>query len=158
MSCQDLSNASNNVVDFFTRPVTNGAKKITADTKNFWNTKVGDVVTIGKDVSLQTNKVADTSTIQKINIWKKNLVDQALSDNKLVSMGICEYVLIQVNKIYNNTAFLSSVILLLFILLYSFVRIVFWVMTGVTFILFKILYRSKVYRITKVMKEVDEIE
>ena len=158
MTCQELSNRSSNVVDFFTRPVTDGAKKITTTTKSFWNATVGDVVSIGKDISLQTSKKSDISTIQKINAWKKNLFDQALSDNRIVSMGICDYVLTQVNKIYNNPVFLSSVVLLLFVLLYGFVRIVFWVMTGVTFILFKILYRSGVYRITKVMKEVDEIE
>jgi len=158
MTCQDLSNASNSVVNFFTRPVVDGAEKISANTKSFWDGTVGDVITLGKEMSLQTSKVADTSIIQKINIWKENLVDQALEDNQLVSMGICEYVLSQVNKIYNNPAFLSSVVLLLFVLLYSFVRIAFRVMTGVTFVVFKILYRAKVYRVTKVVREVEEIE
>jgi hypothetical protein len=33
LSCQDLSNASDSVVNFFMRPVTDGAKKITASTQ-----------------------------------------------------------------------------------------------------------------------------
>lgn len=158
LSCQDLSNASDRVVNFFTRPVTDGAKKITASTTSFWNTKVGDIVKEGKTVSLQTNDKSNTSFIQKINTWKKNLIDQALSDNNTVSMWICDYVLSQVNKIYNNPAFLTSVVFLLFILLYSFVRIVFWVMSWLAFILFKILFRLKLYRVEKVMEEVERIE
>jgi len=128
LTCQDISNASDSVVNFFTSPVTNGANKISTDTTNFRNTKVGDIAKIGNTVSLATNKSANTSVIQKINTWKKNLIDQALADNNTVSMGICDYVLSEVNRIYNNPAFLSSVVFLLFILLYSFVRIVFWVM------------------------------
>ncbi len=73
-------------------------------------------------------------------------------------MGICDYVLNQVNKIYNNPAFLTSVIFLLFILLYSFVRIVFWVMAGLAFLIFKMLLWLKLYRIEKVMEEVERIE
>jgi hypothetical protein len=86
LSCQDLSNASDRVVNFFTRPVTDGAKKITADTANFRSTKVGDIVKEGKSVSLQTNDKSNFSFIQKINTWKKNLIDQALADNNTVSM------------------------------------------------------------------------
>ncbi|MEI8090868.1 MAG: hypothetical protein WCG98_01015 [bacterium] len=73
-------------------------------------------------------------------------------------MGICDYVLNQVNKIYNNPAFLTSVILLLFILLYSFVRIVFWVMAGLAFMIFKIFLWFRLYRVTKVMEEVERME
>lgn len=158
LTCQDLSNASDNVVNFFTRPVTDGAKKITASTESFWHTKLGDIVKEGKTVSLQTNSKNNSSLVQKINTWKKNLIDQALSDNNTVSMGICDYVLTQVNKIYNNPAFLTSVVFLLFILLYSFVRIVFWVMAWLAFVIFKILFLLRIYRVTTQMEEVEKIE
>lgn len=158
LTCQDLSNASDSVVNFFTRPVTDGAKKITASTTSFWNTKVSDVFNIGNTVSLSTNTATNKSLIQQINTWKKNLIDQALADNSTVSMGICDYVLTQVNKIYNNPAFLTSVVFLLFILLYSFVRIVFWVMTWLAFVIFKVLWRCGLYRVTKVIEEVERIE
>ncbi len=158
LTCEGLSNASDSVVNFFTRPVTEGAKKITASTQWFRNTKVSDVAKIGSTVSLSTSTSTNKSLIQQINSWKKNLIDQALADNTSVSMGICDYVLNQVNKIYNNPAFLTSVILLLFILLYSFVRIVFWVMAGLAFMIFKIFLWFRLYRVTKVMEEVERME
>ena len=158
LTCQDLSNASDSVVNFFTRPVTNWANVVQANTQSFWNTKVGDIANIGNTVSLATSKSANTSLIQKINTWKKNIIDQALADNNTVSMGICDYVLSEVNKIYNNPTFLTSVVFLLFILLYSFVRIVFWVMAWLAFIIFKILFWLGLYHTTKEMQEVERIE
>lgn len=158
LSCQDLSNASDRVVHFFTAPITDGAKKIEVNTSTFWHTKIGDVAILGQDVSLQTNAPKNNSFVGTINIRKKNLIDQALSNNSTVSMGICDYVLTELNKIYANPTFLTSVILLLFILLYSFVRIVFWVMTGLAFIIFKILLRLQLYRIKKTWAEVESIE
>ncbi|MCX6822461.1 MAG: hypothetical protein NTX91_00490, partial [candidate division SR1 bacterium] len=131
---------------------------IQANTQGFRQSKVSDIATIGTTVSLATSKSANTSVIQKINSWKKNLIDQALADNNTVSMGICDYVLGEVNKIYNNPAFLTSVVFLLFILLYSFVRIVFWVMAGLAFMIFKILFWLGLYHTIKEMQEVERIE
>jgi hypothetical protein len=158
LTCQDLSNASDSVVNFFTRPVTDGAKKISASTQWFRNTKVSDVAKISNTVSLSTNTSSSKSLIQQINSWKKTLIDQALADNSTVSMGICDYVLTQVNKIYNNPAFLTSVVFLLFILLYSFVRIVFWVMAWLAFIIFKLFFLCGLYTTRKEFVEVERIE
>lgn len=157
-SCQDLSNASNRVVDAFTQPVTNGAKKITINTQNFRNTRVSDIISAGKTVSLQTTKTSQSPLIQTINTWKKNLIDQALQDNNTVSMGICDYLLTAVNKIYDKPAFLTSIVILLFLLLYGFVRIVFYVMSFLWFIIFQILKLMGVYKKIRIMKEVTEIE
>jgi hypothetical protein len=73
-------------------------------------------------------------------------------------MGICDYLLGQMNQIYENPAFKTSVILLMFLLLYGFIRIVFWVMTGIAFVIFKIMFASKAYHIHTVMKEVEDLE
>jgi hypothetical protein len=96
--------------------------------------------------------------VQKFNTFKKNLIDQTLKDNSTVNMGICDYLLGQMNQIYDNPAFKTSVILLMFLLLYGFVRIVFWVMTGIAFVIFKILFGLKVYHVHTVMKEVEDLE
>ena len=64
-----------------------------------------------------------------LNEYKKNLIDQAITDNKNVNMGICDYVLGQMNTIYNTPGFKVSVIVLMFLLLYGFIRIEFWIMT-----------------------------
>jgi len=96
--------------------------------------------------------------VQKFNAFKKNLIDQTLKDNSTVNMGICDYLLGQINQIYENPAFKTSVILLMFLLLYGFVRIVFWVMTGIAFVMFKIMFALKAYRIHTEMKEVEDLE
>ena len=157
-TCQDLSDTSNRVIQLFTKPVANGVEKVTTDTSAIFTTKVKDIASIGSDISLQTQTSNYSKVIQNINSYKANFIDQALKDNKTVNMGICDYVLWEINKIYNNPAFKVSVILLMFLLLYGFIRIEFWVMTGIAFIVFKIMFWSKAYRIRKVMKEVEELE
>ena len=157
-TCQDLSDASSRVVSFFTNPVEKGMEKIKTDTTNIFNTKVKDVAIIWENLSLETKWSGYLTFIQKFNTYKANFVDQALKDNSTVNMGICDYVLGQMNKIYNNPAFKASVILLMFLILYGFIRIVFWVMTGIGFIIFKILFRFNAYHIKVVLKEVEDIE
>jgi hypothetical protein len=76
----------------------------------------------------------------------------------MVNMGICDYLLGQMNQIYENPAFKTSVILLMFLLLYGFVRIVFWVMTGIAFVMFKTMFALKAYRVHTEMKEVEDLE
>jgi Ca2+/Na+ antiporter len=46
----------------------------------------------------------------------------------------------------------------MFLLLYGFIRIEFWIITGIAMLLFKILYALKIYRTKKVLKEVEELE
>ncbi len=159
LSCQQLSDASSRVVDFFTHPVEAGATQIQQQTSAFFATKIKDVVTVSKDVSLQTTKQSGLgSIVQSINTYKKNLIDQTLKDSNLVNMGICDYILLEINKRYQNPAFLGSVILLLFLLMYGFFRIVFWVMEFLWFGIFKIMRRCRLYKVEKGMEEVERIE
>lgn len=133
-------------------------EKIKTDTSGFFNTKVKDIAVIGQDISLQTQQSNYSLLVQKFNLFKKNLIDQTLKDNTMVNMGICDYLLGQMNQIYENPAFKTSVILLMFLLLYGFIRIVFWVMTGIAFVVFKILFGLKVYHVHTVIKEVEDLE
>ncbi len=73
-------------------------------------------------------------------------------------MGICDYVLGQLNNIYENPAFKASVILLMFLIFYGFIRVEFRIMTGIAFLIFKLLFALKAYHIKIVMKEVEDIE
>jgi len=157
-TCQDLSDTSSRVINIFTKPVTNGMETIKANTDALFNTKVKDIAVIGQDISLQAKQSTSMNFIQKFNTYKKNLVDQTLKDNTSVNMGICDYLLGQMNKIYSDPAFKTSVILLMFLLFYGFIRIEFWIMTGIAFVIFKILFALKVYRIKTVLKEVEDLE
>ena len=157
-TCQNLSDASSRVINVFTNPVTASFGKIKANTDALFNTKVKDIAAIGQNISLQTKQSTYSTLIQKFNTYKKNLVDQTFKDNTTVNMGICDYLLGQMNTIYSNPAFKTSVILLMFLLFYGFIRIEFRVMTGIAFLIFKLLFALKVYRIKTVMKEVEDLE
>lgn len=157
--CQDLSVASSRVINIFTDPFTTSFSKIKANTTALFDTKVKDIVAIGKDISIEEVSPSNYSKIiETFNTYKKNLIDQTLKDNTSINMGICDYILVQMNKIYGNPTFKASVILLMFFLLYGFIRIVFWVMTGIAFIIFKILFGLKVYDVKIVLKEVEDLE
>ena len=157
-TCQTLSDASSRVINVFTRPVTSGIEKIKADTTALFNTKVQDIASIGTNVSLQTQQSSYSTVIQKFNTYKKNLIDQAFKDNSVFSMGICDYLLGQMDKIYQNPAFKTSVILLMFLLLYGFVRIVFRAMTAIALLIFKILFALRVYHTHTVLKEAEDLD
>lgn len=157
-SCQDLSTASNRVINIFTNPINAGVAKIKTDTSAFFNTKIKDIAVIGQDISLETKQSSYSLIIQKFNTYKKNLIDQTFKDNTMINMGICDYLLWQMDQIYENPTFKASVILLMFLLLYGFVRIVFWVMTGIALLIFKTLFWLNLYHVTKVLREVEDLE
>lgn len=157
-TCQDLSDASSRVINVFTKPVANSVEKLKSDTTALFNTKVKDIAVIGQNISLQTKQSTYSTIIQKFNTFKKNLVDQTLKDNTTVNMGICDYLIGEMNKIYANPAFKASVILLMFLIFYGFIRIVFRIMTGIAFLIFKLLFALKVYHIKVVLKEVEDVE
>ena len=153
-TCEWLSQASNSVIDFVAKPFKLGmeeAKTMKSNTNLFFSSKVIDL----KAIDVQN---WNYSFINKLNEYKKNLIDQAITDNSKVNMGICDYVLGEMNNIYSTPGFKVSVIVLMFLLLYGFIRIEFWIITGIAMILFKILYALKIYRTKKVLKEVEELE
>lgn len=159
-TCEILSERSNSVVDFFTNPFKLGIdeiKTVKDNTQGFFATKLEDIITIGQKITITTDATSP-SFLEKLSIYKEQLIDQTIKDNTKVNMGICDYVLGQINEIYSVPWVKISVIALMFLLLYGFIRIEFWVMTGIGFIFFKILYRSNIYRTKKVMKEIEELE
>lgn len=155
-TCQWLSQASNSVIDYISKPFKLGieeAKTMKENTELFFKSKVIDL----KKIEIQNWEKTPTF-IDKLSEYKKSRLDQTIADNTKVNMGICDYVLGEINTIYNVPWFKVSVLALMFLLLYGFIRIEFWIMTGIALILFKILYALNVYRTKKVMKEVEELE
>lgn len=155
-TCQGLSAASNSVIDFVAKPFKFGleeAKTMKTNIELFLNSKIIDL----KAINIQ-NETNHTTFLDTLNEYKKSWIDQAIKDNTSVNMGICDYVLREIVTIYEQPGFKASVIVLMFLLFYGFIRIEFWIMTGIAMLLFKMLYALKVYRIKKVIKEVEELE
>lgn len=159
-TCEWLSQASNSVIDFVAKPFKlwlDEAKDIKASTQSFFSSKLWDVVSASQNITIQPSSEWP-KFLERLNIYKKQLIDQTIQDNTKVNMWICDYILGEINNIYNTPGVKFSVIALLFLLLYGFIRIEFWVMTGIAIIFFKILYALRIYRIKKIMKEVEELE
>ena len=95
--------------------------------------------------------------ISKITELKSTTIDQVLDEQESYSSSMCELLLDKINSKFWFENFKRSAILLIYLLLYGFIRISFWVMSWIAFIIFKILYRCRIYRISKTTKEVDEI-
>jgi len=152
--CQDLSTASSNVIDFFTNPLKiwlEKADQIKDDTQSFFNASLWN--TLWKKDSLPPQ----TKLWILINDYRERMINQVVKDNKSVNMGICDYVLWEINSRYNKPVFQFSLILLMYLLFYPFLRIIFRIMSILWILIFKILFRAKVYNIKKVLKEVEEI-
>ena len=95
--------------------------------------------------------------ISKIVELKSITIDQVLDEQESYSSNMCELLLSEINSKFWLENFKRSVILLIYLLLYWFIRISFWVMSWIAFIIFKVLYWCRVYKISKTTKEVDEI-
>lgn len=73
-------------------------------------------------------------------------------------MGICDYVLKAINEKYQDPRFLTSVVVLLFLLLYGFIRIVFYVISFIGLILFKLSFLFGIFHTEKRMEEIEVVE
>ncbi len=152
--CEDLSRASNSVVDFFTNPFKiwlETANQIKDETQLFFDTSLWN--TLWKTTSINTQ----TTIGSLISDYRERIVNQVVKDNKSINMWICDYVLWEINNRYNKPVFQFSLILLMYLLFYPFLRIIFWIMSIIWIVIFKILLWLKAYNIKKVLKEVEEI-
>lgn len=152
--CDDLSKSTNTVVDFFTNPLKlwlDKATQIKQDTQSFFTASLD--TTLWK----KTSTKPQTKFTSFINDYREKMIDQVVKDNTSINMWICDYVLGEINSRYNKPVFQFSLILLMYLLFYPFLRIIFWIMSIVWIVIFKILLWLKVYKVQTVTKEVEEL-
>lgn len=162
-TCEWLNDASDKLFEFIEKPF--------ILIKSHWkdnetveeNTLIENYIIISQNSGLIEN-IRNTSwndvikpIISKITELKATTIDQVLDEQDSYSSNMCDMLLNEINSKFWLENFKRSVILLTYLLLYWFIRISFWVMSGIAFILFKIMYRCKVYRISETTKKVDEI-
>lgn len=162
-TCEWLNDASDKLFGFIEKPF--------MLIKSHWkdnetveeNTLVENYIIISQNSGLVENAEATSwngvikPIISKISEFKSTTIDQVLDEQGSYSSNMCEMLLNEINSKFGLENFKRSVILLTYLLLYWFIRISFWVMSWIAFILFKIMYRCKVYRISGTTKKVDEI-
>jgi len=152
-TCEGLSTSSNTVVDTITRPLKLWLEEVwnlKNQAKIFFWAQVKDVVTLDQ----QFISTQNTSPLAWVSKW---LVRQVQAENVSTSMGICDYLLTKVNMEFGKPEFAASLTLLLFLLLYPFVRIVFWTMSLIAFVVFKICYFVGAYKITTTQEKIEKI-
>ena len=161
-TCEDLSRVSNQGIDIVAQPLKLGMQQADALKKysdNFFSSKIKDVIDIkGLVGSAPIPNATDNPLVAMVNNYKKTFIDQAITDNHTVNMGVCDYVLKAINEKYSDPRFLSSVVVLLFLLLYSFIRIIFYVVSFIGLMVFQVALWSGLYHREKAMQEVDIIE
>lgn len=154
-NCQNLSQASSNVVDFFTNPFKiwiEKANQIKDDSAWFFTANLWSLLWQKTQIKWSSNFTSI------INDSKEQMIEQFFKDNTSVNMWICDYILWQINDRYNKPVFQFSLILLMYLLFYPFLRIIYRIMSIISILLFKSLLWLKIYKIQKVMKEVEEIK
>lgn len=164
-TCEWLQGASHKLIDFVETPFTFSIDKlgsINAESEvnnSAIDEKVTDALLKAKD----TPVVVDTGTlwapiISQFNEWKSNSVDQILWQQKSYSLWVCDMLLDGINAKYDFKEFRLSAILLIYLLLFGFVRVAFLIMSLIWFLSFEILYWVGLYKIIKIKKEVNEIK
>lgn len=161
-TCQQLSDISNNVIDYASSPLRlsiNKADEIKDKTTKFFSMKMWDLF-LNSDIldeTISVDKKYKDSLINKALVYKQKYFDKAMKENDDVNMWMCDYLLDRVESVYQNRTLQISIVILLFLLLYWFIRVTFWVMTIIGFLLFRLLCVFRVYGFEKVSVEVDKI-
>ena len=174
-TCEWLNKASSKLFEFVEKPflltfskkwdiekevVSNG---IWIETILSWNELIQQAP-VEYDIYVNESKKLEASwdekgdsVVSKIAKIKSLTIDQVLNEQEYYSSSMCEFLLDEINSNFWLENFKRSAILLIYLLLYWFIRISFWVISWIAFILFKILYWCRVYRISETTKKVDEI-
>ena len=159
-TCQWLDDASSKLFEFVEKPfvMIKNRKAEKTDNPNSFEKNVSNLISNINDVDISSSEwSSENPIINKINEFKAGTIDQILADKSEYSEWVCDLLLDEINSILANDWVKWSVILLSYFLLYWFIRIAIFVMSWVAFIIFKILYRCKVYKIAETTKKVDEI-
>ena len=167
LSCDSVQKASNDFIDFFANPLKMGLNEVksTKDkVSDFFETDVKDFLHIGQNITLQWEKLLQQETdknlayvvADKFNSLQ-SMISKAMKDTSVVNTGICELFVEKIQEEYQKPIFQISVLILMVLLIIPFMRVAFWIVTLLALILFKILYRMKIYKIRKVPQEVEEI-
>lgn len=159
-TCQWLHDASGKMFEFVEKPfvMIKYRKSEKSETSNKFEENVSNLINNINDVDLSSSEWnTENPIINKINEFKANTIDQILSDKSEYTNWVCDLLLNEINSILANDGVKRSVILLSYLLLYWFIRLAIFVMSWIAFIIFKILYWTKVYKISGTTKKVDEI-
>lgn len=171
LSCGQIQESSDKFIDTLASPFVLWWKEITfikdetmaikQKKDDFFNINVLEVLRLGKQVELEENDLVKekklfSGLMERFDKLQTN-IDTAIKENTKVNLGICDLILWKITSVYNHPAFQFTVVIFMVLLLSPFIRFAFWIVSIIAFIIFKLLYWIKVYKIKKITVEVEEI-
>lgn len=154
--CDEIISASTSVITY-----TQEKFNISIHQVDTW---ADDLVTYIWGPSIEDHENNETTTLQNtwgligtISMYKQQLIDATLSNQKDVNMKVCQVFIDQIRDLYEKPGFRVSVILLMFLVISPLLRLTLYVISGLNILLFMLLRKMKVYQLTKETVEVDKI-
>lgn len=93
-------------------------------------------------------------------VWrslKTNLREGFLTTQKTINTKVCEAIVGQLKAVYQNPVFQIGVVFGLYLLLYGVIRLLVWMITIVSYVLFWLMRLFGCYRVEKRAVEVEEV-
>lgn len=159
-TCDWLRWAFNNFIYFVDNPIIGLDKKndyIKLQTGSV-DQQISDLVISVKNVDL----VVDSgnllySLVSSFDDWKVKNIDNLILEQEKYSSDMCDILLKEINEKYKLRELWLSVVFLIYLLLFGFVRILMFFVSFVWFIMFKIFYRLGFYKIEEKSKKFNDI-
>lgn len=155
LTCNEINDASTSVVSYTKETVSISVEAI----NNAKNALIHYIIpSTGNTDSTESGSNYDPSSIMwLIQMYKQQLIDSTISNQKNVSLKVCQVFVDQINDLYDKPWFRFSVIVLMFLFISPLLRITLYIITVLNLIIFKILKRYGVFVIIKENAEVDKI-
>ena len=155
-SCNDLNTQSAKFIETITKPFNISWIQNTDNTKILNETKVSDLLSVWKIINIESD-IKWFSPLENFKNRKNNLITKTLDENKELNQWICEYSLTKLTEKLKQPEFQVSAIIIMVGIAYPFLRIVIYVMSMISFLLFLAMKNMKAYTIQKVMTEIEKI-
>lgn len=154
LTCQWLNDASNKLYQTIQHPLSVFKKQDKIDLDSHVEQKIWDIIN-----EINNTEIVWSQNIltEKFNQLKSNIIDELISDVSEYNDSVCDILLNNINQKFKSNWIKWSVIIMSYLLLYGFIRIAFFIMSWIAFIIFEILYLVKVYKIKTTTKDVSEI-
>jgi hypothetical protein len=75
----------------------------------------------------------------KIDFWKNVLVNQIMENKKILDKNICQIIVSNIKEKYSKPGFQFTVMFLLFLLFYPFIRLFLYILAIINFFMFKLM-------------------
>ncbi len=123
------------------------------------NVKVKEVIS-----NLSTGNVQQQYTWLKLSylikpdFWKYAIVNQIMSNKKILDKNICQIIVSNIKEKYTKPGFQFAVMFLIFMLFYPLIRLVIIILAIINWFLFQLARLAHIYRYKKVVEEVEVLE